>query len=345
MIRGALVGVGNAALLGHLPAYLEDPWLRSHVQIVAAADRCAPNLGSLRGRVAGIRTYEGLDDLLERGEEIDFVDICAPPNVRLDVIREASRRGWHILCEKPLATRWAEGLEIQRALEDHPVVFMPCHQYRYSPLWRAVARILADGVLGEVRLAQFEVLRTGADPGSPNWRAGWRRRREIAGGGVLFDIGTHYFYLVISLFGMPVAVTARTARLLSPEDDVEDTAFVILDYPRRQRLVEVNLSWAAAKRENRFRIIGSAGSLESDGDTLRLTRGTTTETRSFEGAMAKAAYPKWYAELFREFSKAVLDGAPSPEPLSEAVNALRCAESAYASAESGRLIVLGEPAA
>ena len=80
---------------------------------------------------------------------------------------------------------------------------MPCHQYRHAPLWREVIEQVRGGALGAVYLAQFEVLRTGPDPGSPHWRSGWRRRREFAGGGIVFDMGTHYFYLLRTLFGLP----------------------------------------------------------------------------------------------------------------------------------------------
>jgi predicted dehydrogenase len=183
------------------------------------------------------------------------------------------------------------------------------------------------------------VLRTGPDPGSPHWRTGWRRRSEFAGGGIVFDMGTHYFYLLRSLFGLPLSVTARAARLGREAGDVEDTAFVTLDYGAR--LVQLTLSWAARRRENRFRIVGERASLEWDGDAL-VREGPDPCSLPFAQAMARTAYPSWFAALFREFAQAVLEARASPEPVTDAIDALRCAEAARASAACGRTIRLAE---
>lgn len=339
MIRGAFVGAGSVALHGHLPAFLQDEWLARHVRIVAAVDESPESLAALGARLGGpLRTHGSVAELLEAGD-VDFIDLCTPPHVRLDVIAEAARRGRHVLCEKPLATSLGLGREIRRELEGHPVVFMPCHQYRHAPLWREVIEEVRGGALGPIHLAQFEVLRTGPDPGSPHWRNGWRRRREFAGGGILFDIGTHYFYLLRTLFGPPSAITARTGRLGRERGDVEDTALVTLDYGAR--LVHLTLSWAARRRENRFRIVGERGALEWNGDELR-REGPSPRTLPFAQAMAKTAYPQWFAALFREFAQAVLEARPSPEPVGDAIEALRCAEAARTSAACGRTIALGE---
>ena len=120
---------------------------------------------------------------------------------------------------------------------------------------------------------------------------------------------------------------------------MEDTAFVTLDYGAR--LVQLTLSWAARRRENRFRIVGERGSLEWDGDVLRRD-GPRPRTLPFAQAMAKTAYPSWFAALFREFAQAVLEARASPEPLGDAVDALRCAEAARLSAACGRTVALAE---
>jgi predicted dehydrogenase len=337
VIRGAFVGAGNVALQGHLPAFLEDEWLARNVRIVAAADESPENLAALGERVGGaFRAHRSVAALLEAGG-FDFLDVCTPPHVRLEVIAEAARRGWHVLCEKPLATCLGLGREVRQALEGHAVVFVPCHQYRYAPLWREVVGQVQGGALGTVHLAQFEVLRTGPDPGSPHWRSGWRQRSDVAGGGILLDIGTHYFYLLRTLFGPPSSITARTARLARVRGDVEDTAFVTLDYGGR--LVHLTLSWAARRRENRFRVVGERGSLEWDGDVLR-REGPSPGALPF--AMMKTAYPRWFADLFRDFAQAVLEARPSPEGVGDAIDAMRCAEAARLSAACGRTIALAE---
>ena len=52
------------------------------------------------------------------------------------------------------------------------MVFVPCHQYHHSPQWQAVARLLPR--IGRVHLVEYEVQRTEANPGNPNWSPAWR---------------------------------------------------------------------------------------------------------------------------------------------------------------------------
>ncbi|MDZ7343274.1 MAG: Gfo/Idh/MocA family oxidoreductase, partial [candidate division KSB1 bacterium] len=326
MLRGALIGVGNAAINGHVPAYLDDPWLRQKVKIVAAADPAAENLALLRERLPAVTACRAAEEIFA-ADGVDFIDICTPPNQHLEIVRMAAQRGCHVLCEKPLAASLTDGLEIHRLVRKRPLVFMPCHQYRFSPLWRAVQHLVRADEIGEVRLAQFEVFRLRADPGSGRWEPGWRTQPHIAGGGIIFDIGTHYFYLAFSLFGLPEQISARVARLAHSGYEVEDTALVILEYPTL--LVQINLTWAAEHRENRVRLIGTKGDLELREDHVLLQRGGERREWLIAGASGKAAYPRWYGRLFREFIRKIETASYSTEYLAEAANTLRCAELCY----------------
>lgn len=339
-LRGALLGVGNAALHGHLPAYLEDPWLAREVRIVAAADESPASLAALAARLPGLRTYPSAAALLAEAE-VDFVDVCTPPATHLALVQAAARHGRHVLCEKPVAASLAEAWAIRRCVLEQRVVFRPCHQYRYAPLWRSVIEQVAQGTLGEVRLARFEALRERADPGSPHGRPHWRRRRDEAGGGVLLDLGIHYLYLLRLLFGLPDSLSARVARLVHAPDEVEDTALLVLEWPGR--LIEVCLSWAGGGRENRLRIVGSRATLHGDGSVLRREGGSPCHL-DFGAAMTKAAYPGWYAALLREFVEAVRAGHCTRHAADEAVDTMLCAEAAYLSAARGHCVALAEVA-
>lgn len=113
---------------------------------------------------------------------------------------------------------------------------------------------------------------------------------------------------------------------------------VVLDYPAR--LVEVRLSWAAHRRENRLHLVGSAGSLTSDGTMLRLDCGERHHLWTFPDAMSKSAYPVWYAELFKEFFRAIFERHVSSQALENAISTLRLVEAAYASASCNKAIWL-----
>ncbi|HLF13424.1 MAG TPA: Gfo/Idh/MocA family oxidoreductase, partial [Bacteroidota bacterium] len=190
-LRGALIGLGNIALKGHVPAY-RHPAASGDLEIAAACDISPGAPGICRSELPGVNFYSDAGAMLA-AEKPDFVDICTPPHTHAEYIRAGVAGGAHILCEKPLADRIAAVDAIAAALSGREIVFVPCHQYRYSPLWSSVASVIAGGRIGRVTLAQFNVYRTQADTGSPAGNPAWRTDRSQSGGGILADTGAHYF--------------------------------------------------------------------------------------------------------------------------------------------------------
>ena len=214
---------------------------------------------------------------------------------------------------------------------------MPCHQYHYSPQWQAVVRLLPR--IGRIHLVEYEVLRTEANPGNPNWSPAWRTDPALAGGGILFDHGAHIFYQLRSVLGEPAAVQATVRTLRHPAYGVEDSAFVVLDFG--DRLAEVRLTWAARRRSIRFRFVGEAGELVGDDERV-VVRAATTEEVPFDGrheqellalGVVRAAVP-------RTSSSACAVGTPRPSPLDEALYVARVIARAYESSDQGRALPL-----
>ena len=335
MLKGAIIGVGNIALRGHLPAYLHDEELSHEISIVAAVDLSPVNLGKSKELLPSIRTYSSVSSLFE-SEKLDFVDICSPPNSHREIIEAALNHNCHIICEKPLATSVAEGKKIFQKITGREVVFLPCHQYRYSGVWKSVKEILDRRELGDIHIVQFNVFRLQADSGNPEWQPDWRVDPETSGGGILVDTGSHYLYLLSHLFGKPKRLTARTANLRHYDYPVEDTALIIAEYDKL--VAEINLTWAADRRENRNAIIGSAGSLWTHGDRIFLSRNGEQKELRIEDASDKGAYVQWYAALFKEFVKRVKGKDYGPDLLDEALNVLSWTEACYESAAEGMTI-------
>ncbi|MCS7313287.1 MAG: Gfo/Idh/MocA family oxidoreductase, partial [Acidobacteria bacterium] len=167
--KGAIIGVGSIALQAHIPAFQTDEFLRKRVRLVAAVEPVETRHATLRTCLPEIRIYRNAAELF-RSERLDFVDVCAPPHVHKDLIRQAVRHGCHVLCEKPLTARLSDARAVARLLRDRPRVFMVCHQYRYAPVWRSLRDLVADGCLGSIGFVDITVLRAGPDPGVPDWQ-------------------------------------------------------------------------------------------------------------------------------------------------------------------------------
>lgn len=324
--RGALIGAGGVARQSHLPAF-DDPRVRARLELVATVDgACAAPLD----RLPHLPHRDDLDALAP----IDFVDICTPTASHLELVLWALERGFHVLCEKPVATTRAESAAIASAARRAGRVVMPCHQYRYNPVWRQVSEWLRAGAIGRWHLAELHVYRVAADGGrAANGATPWRGRAVASRGGVLLDHGTHLLYQMLDVGGMPCAVRAWTGRLRHADYDVEDSAQIALEYP--DRLATMFLTWAARHRENRLRFVGERGAIEWVGGELRLEREGQVTTWDRAAELEKSAYARWFAELFGTFASAV-DAGAGEAPLEDIARVAALLEATYGAARSGR---------
>lgn len=324
--RGAVIGLGGIARHAHIPGFLHDPALRARLEIVATVDAAA-----------GVEPVGDIRHLAHRDElaavwPLDFVDICTPTASHLELTLWALEQGHHVLCEKPVALTRAEARRIAVAARAAGRVVMPCHQYRYNPVWLCVREWLAQGVIGRWHLAEFHVYRTRADRGTSTDATPWRARSADSRGGVLLDHGTHLIYQMLDAAGVPDAVRAWTGRLRHQDYDVEDSAHLLFEYPERLGLMF--LTWGARHRENRVRFVGELGTIEWVGGVLRLERDGEVRTFDHSAELDKASYAGWFSALFTEFADAV--DADRCEPYLRDIESVAAVlECAYESARTG----------
>jgi len=152
--RGVIIGFGNIAVNGHLPAYRQHP----HIEITAVMDALPSTAGLCRDELPQSAFYSTVDELLDN-EDVDFVDIATPPGTHAELICKALGCGKHVLCEKPLVLA-AEDLENDARLQKNvqKAVFT-VHNWRYAPIFQKVSELLVGGGLGEVRNITYEVIR------------------------------------------------------------------------------------------------------------------------------------------------------------------------------------------
>src|SRR6266496_431805 len=195
--RGAVIGAGGIARQSHLPALREAAGLRRRVEIVALVDS-APGLPP----VDSIPLLSGKEQLRELAP-LDFIDICTPTASHLELTLWGLEQGYHVICEKPVALSRAEADRIAAAARANGRLVVPCHQYRYNPVWVRVKEWLRSGAIGRWHLAEFSVYRLSADPGREAGDTPWRATSAAGRGGVLLDHGTHLVYQLLDVAGPP----------------------------------------------------------------------------------------------------------------------------------------------
>lgn len=139
------------------------------------------------------------EDELINSKDIDIIDICTPNIFHYDTIKKALKNGKHIYCEKPLCVTCEQAQEIEALSADSGLICNIVFNNRFlAPIMRA-KQLVDEGRIGRVLSFSAEYLHNSCtDTQRP---AGWKQNRDICGGGVLFDLGSHVIDLIYSLCG------------------------------------------------------------------------------------------------------------------------------------------------
>ncbi|MCU7490284.1 MAG: Gfo/Idh/MocA family oxidoreductase [Ignavibacteria bacterium] len=335
MLKGAIIGAGKIAQEGHLPAFL-DPEIACSAEIVAAVDNNAETVRLARAKFPGIMYYSSVDEMFSR-EDVDFIDISSPPGTHASLIEEGIRRGVHILCEKPFVLSPFDAERLYPVLTEDPKVFMPVHQYKYSPIWRTFRSEVPEGSLKK-SLLQFNVFRTEADKGIAPLGARWRTNPLISGGGILSDTGVHYLYLALWMFGEARKVTSKIFSISHTDYSVEDTALVLLEFDKG--IAQISLTWGADRRANSACLVNDSMSLVYNGTELIKHSQQGSLKIPVPDASDKKNYVALYVSLISDFLGQITSGIKDNCHLDEAYKSIRLLHSCYRAAELNQTIAV-----
>ncbi|MFK8023225.1 MAG: Gfo/Idh/MocA family protein [Ilumatobacter sp.] len=124
-------------------------------------------------------------------ERLDAVVIATSNDSHEELTLTALDRGLHVLCEKPIATT-VEGAHAmaERAGATGGITLVP-FTYRYMPTNQFVKRLIDDGFVGRPYHLNMRYFTGFARDGEYSWRFD----DELAGSGVLGDIGSHWLHV------------------------------------------------------------------------------------------------------------------------------------------------------
>ena len=147
------------------------------------------------------------DDIIN-SPDIDVVDICTPNIYHYETLKKAISAGKHIYCEKPLCISSAQAFEVAELAKKSGIIHNIVFNNRFiAPIQRA-KQIIDEGKLG--RILSFNVSYLHSSATLTNKNAGWKQNKDICGGGVLFDLGSHVIDLIYHLCGRFDEVTTLT---------------------------------------------------------------------------------------------------------------------------------------
>jgi UDP-N-acetyl-2-amino-2-deoxyglucuronate dehydrogenase len=337
-IRVAVVGCGRIAA-NHFAAIDKHS---GRIELAAVCDNNSLALQEARQRT-GVPGYLDLDDLLE-ARLADIVSLCTPSGMHSSQAIQCAAAGVHVMTEKPMATRWADGLAMVEACDRAGVRLFVVKQNRRNATLQLVKKAIERGRFGRIYMATINVF--WARPQSYYDSAKWRGTWEFDGG-ALMNQASHYVDLVDWLIGPVESVQAYVATL-ARNIQVEDTATVGIRW-RSGALGSINVTMLAYPKnfEGSITIIGEKGTVkvggvavnqiehwefaDSDPDDQRV-REANYETTSVYGF----GHPLYYDNLIRTLCgecEAETDGR-------EGLRSLEILIASYLSARDQRRVAL-----
>ena len=211
--------------------------------------------------------------------EIDAVYIATPPHMHRFYTLEAAKYGKAVYVEKPMALTVEECREMIAACKRAGVPLFTAYYRRGMEKFIKIKEILSDGVLGELRSVsyQFACPVPAVDP-----NRAWLLDPKIAGGGLLYDVGSHMIDTLRFLLGEAEEAYGLSANQ-SGAFSVNDEHSAVL---RFQNGVQgtMQLTFCAAERRDEAVILGSKGSLRfsiMDNDPIVATVDGNTDEFAF----------------------------------------------------------------
>jgi UDP-N-acetyl-2-amino-2-deoxyglucuronate dehydrogenase len=337
-IRIAVVGCGRIAA-NHFNAIEAH---KDALQLVAVCDTDAHALrvAAEKQRVAG---YDSLGEMLE-ASAADVVALCTPSGLHPEEAIQVARAGRHVMTEKPMATRWQDGLRMVRACDDAGVHLFVVKQNRRNATLQLLKRAVEKRRFGRIHMVTINVFwsRPQSYYDSAKWRGTWE-----FDGGALMNQASHYVDLVDWLVGPVESVQAYVATL-ARNIQVEDTATVGVRW-RSGALGSINVTMLTYPKnlEGSITIIGEKGTVriggvavneiqvwefaEPDADDAAV-RSASYETTSVYGF----GHPLYYDNVIK-----VLRGESEPDTDGrEGLRSLEILIASYLSARDGRRVAL-----
>lgn len=155
----------------------------------------------------GFRLAVTDEDELIYSPDIDIIDICTPNIYHYDTAKKAILAGKHIYCEKPLAVTPEQAHELAALADEKGITAQVVFNNRFMSGVMRAKKLIADGLIGRVISFRCAYLHSSCTDLSKN--AGWKQDRDICGGGVLFDLGSHAIDLIRYLCGEFSAVSGK----------------------------------------------------------------------------------------------------------------------------------------
>jgi predicted dehydrogenase len=285
-----VIGMGWMGML-HSQSYRQIPYAFAESDIVPRLVICADDVEARAKKAQTVLGFErSTTDWREVIEDpnVQVINITAPNNLHVEIVRAAAAAGKHIMCEKPVGRTPDETAEVEYLARKAGVMSFVGYNYRWAPLVQYARQLIQDGKLGKITHYRGRFFAMyGSNPHSV---LSWRFQQQMAGLGTLGDLMSHTADMAHMLIGpvkrvvgnqetfikqRPLPVrgegTHFTLRTEGPFGDVENEDYVgtLVQFENgAQGSLEVCRVVFGPKCENAFEVNGTKGAISWNFETM-----------------------------------------------------------------------------
>jgi UDP-N-acetyl-2-amino-2-deoxyglucuronate dehydrogenase len=230
---------------------------------VELVDVCDVNAAALDKAVARTKAagHSNLAHLLSK-TTADLVILTTPSGLHPDQAIQVAQSGRHVMTEKPMATRWHDGVRMVKACDDANVRLFVVKQNRRNATLQLLKRAVDQGRFGKIYTVAMNVFWTRPQEyyDSAKWRGTWEYD-----GGAFMNQASHYIDLLDWLVGPIESVMAYTATL-ARDIEVEDSGVAAVRW-RSGAMGTVNVTMLTYPKnmEGSITILGEKGTVRIGG--------------------------------------------------------------------------------
>ena len=220
--------------------------------------------------------------------EIDLIALCTPSGFHSDETVLAAQYGINVATEKPMATRWKDGLRMVRACDEALVKLFVIKQNRRNSTLQLLKRAIAEKRFGRIFMVSLNVFWTRPQEyyDSAKWRGTWE-----LDGGAFMNQASHYVDLLEWLIG-PISDIQAMTGTLQRNIEVEDTGVMNIRW-RSGAMGSMSVTMLTYPKnfEGSITVIGEKGTVRVGGVAVNdIQHWEFADRKDYDSEIAQANY-------------------------------------------------------
>ena len=157
-IKLGILGGGGDSLIGVLHRVASNMYDRYEITggvfnpVYEENIKFAEQIGVKKDRVyVDFDTFITEEIKKSKEERIEVVSVLTPNFLHFPMAKKLLENGFHVICEKPLTTTYAEAKELEALQKANNAIFAVTYTYTGYPMVRHMKHMIAEGELGEIQ--------------------------------------------------------------------------------------------------------------------------------------------------------------------------------------------------